>query len=582
MTAYERVRRGAKTIRHRLGEERGQALVMALAMVVIVLGFGVAVVAGALSSTKLTSHDMRVRRAQQAADAGVQSQIYQQSENNLASAYNFNGGLLGLSSIVDCLPLQVNANLQVTGLAAAQASTAGVCPPAVIPGTPPTSVAPYYTALDNHTYYESEFFSNSQNVSGSGLSYVEFPAVVSIGCDSATASTCGTATSSNVYSRELALLAPTGPIQAVEGSGNVTIVGISIAGLIGLGAVNGDIMAGGNVTMPSTLSLTVNLSGLALSSLFPTIGYGGTVSGNTGTAKTVKLSGGGCTASSYSTFSTKPCYIQRPPPLVTRPTPDNFSTICPACSVAGNITCASCTGGGYNSSNDTFSMSAGTASFKTGDYYFCNFNATGGAINAPTSGTGPVRIFILAPNSLPCSANGYTETSGAWNGGNFVATNGINNIAASLTEGTVSLAANPSAVQIYVEGDGVLNASAPYYDGANKVSIGTTSNSSALTQQLIVYAPTSTVNVDTSSCTSLLAGICTILSSSLGGVFEGSVVGDNVTLDAAVITQDLDIGNYPIESGANAFRVAEELPCNGSLSPPKLAGTSLSADTSGC
>jgi hypothetical protein len=558
-------------------EERGQALVMVLALLVIVLGFGVAVIAGALSAGQLTAHDMRARRAQQAADAGVQSQLYQQSENNLGASYNFNGGLLGLSSYLDCLPLQLNANLQVTGFASAQASSAGVCPPAVNSGTGKAQ-PPYYTALSNDTYYQSEFFSNTQDVNSSGLSYVEFPETVSMGCDSATASTCGTATSSNVYARELALLAPTGPVQAVEGSGNVTIVGISLLGL-GAGVVNGNIMAAGNLIMPSTLSVTVNLSGLAASTLSPTFGYGGTLTGNTGTAKTVKLSGGTCTAGGSANFATSPCSIQRQPPTISRPSPDTLSTICSACSTG--ITCTSCgTGLGYNSSTDTFSMTGGTAKFATGDYYLCNFKATGGTISAPSSGTGPVRIFILAPNSAPCSSNGYTETSGAWNGGNFTATNGVNNLAAGITEGTVSLAANPSAVQIYVEGDGVSSSSAPYYDGATSVAIGTSSNSSALTQQLIVYAPTSTVNVDTSSCLLGLSSICTILSASAGGVFEGSVVGENVTIDASVVTQDFDIGNFPIESGADAFRVAEQVHCDGSLA--NLGGTSLSADTSGC
>jgi hypothetical protein len=51
-----------------------------------------------------------------------------------------------------------------------------------------------------------------------------------------------------------------------------------------------------------------------------------------------------------------------------------------------------------------------------------------------------------------------------------------------------------------------------------------------------------------------------------------------VTVTAAAITQDLDIGNYPIDSGANAFRASEYVQCSNSLT--KLGNATT--DTGGC
>lgn len=62
-------------------------------------------------------------------------------------------------------------------------------------------------------------------------------------------------------------------------------------------------------------------------------------------------------------------------------------------------------------------------------------------------------------------------------------------------------------------------------------------------------------------------------------MFSGSIVGDNVTVTALAITQDLDIGNYPIDSGANSLRVSQFVQCDGSVT--KLTNN-LSADTAGC
>lgn len=91
---------------------------------------------------------------------------------------------------------------------------------------------------------------------------------------------------------------------------------------------------------------------------------------------------------------------------------------------------------------------------------------------------------------------------------------------------------------------------------------------------MVVYAPTSSVNLNTSVCLTLaiVGRVCA------GGVFEGSVVGDNTTVTAGTITQDLDIGNYPLYTGVNAFRPVEYVQCDTSVT--KLTVTS--SDLKGC
>jgi hypothetical protein len=166
-----------------------------------------------------------------------------------------------------------------------------------------------------------------------------------------------------------------------------------------------------------------------------------------------------------------------------------------------------------------------------------------------------------------------------WSGGNFNAYTGLNNALTGSVNG-VTGALDPSGLQIYDEGDGS-------YDNYTTVSIGDSStctgsflgvctSATAPTESMVVYAPTSAVTVNTGTCVVGVLGTCTL---GVAGVFDGSIVGDNVTTTAAAITQDLDIGNYPIESGANMLRVAETVQCDGSVT--KLSNN-LSTDTAGC
>ncbi len=554
-----------RTARARYADERGYVLVMLLAVMLFALAIGTAVLAETISSRQLTTHDMRVRRAQQAADAGVQQQLYDESEQNVAASYNFTGGPLALTGFVDCLVPEFNASVQLTGLYA-YASSAGACPSAWSSSTG-GALAPQYTALDNHDYYESEYFSNKEEVGGSGYgSVVEFPDVVALGCDSSSPSTCSTTPgpSGNAYSRELVKLAPTGPLQAIEGVGNVTINGLSALGL-GAVAINGDIDAGGQLTWP-TIAAAVNVSGSSIAATFAAKSFN--PSNGITTAQKVTLSGY-CSAGAPSAT----CDIERPAPITS-------ATTCAAC--ASGITCASCTGGGYNSGTDTFALTGGTATFAAGDYVFCNFNATGGTINTTPSSTAPVRIFILPPNlsnpSGPCYGQGSQNAStGVWTGvGNFTAIDGLNNALTGSVNG-VTGALNPSGLQIYDEGDG-------NWDNDTSVSIGEPAGCAALCinltslapQTMVVYAPTSSVNLNTGTCSVGLGATCLVGTAS---AFAGSVVGDNVEITATVITQDLDLGNYPLDSGSSALRPSQYVQCDASVTN---LTNSLSADTGGC
>lgn len=565
MTGWPPIRFASRRSAKPLKNEGGYVLVIVLWLLAVALAFGAVGIAEALSSQRLTTHDMRGRRAQQAADAGIQAQLYDAAENNFGTAYNFTGGVLGLSTFLDCVPLQLNANLQVGGLAV-YASTAGVCPAALnSSGSPVTG---FWSALDNHDYYESEYLSNKKEIGGSGAgSVVEFPEIVSIGCDSATASSCNTtpAPSTNVYSRELALLQPTGPVQAIEGMGNVTIQGLTALGVNAAAVVNGEVMSGGTLSLPA-LGVAVNTSWPTSGNpLLPTFGYTtNPAPASITTAHVVQLNGF-CSAASPSQL----CMIKRPAPTTT-------VTTCAAC--AAGITCSStCTGGGYNASNDTFTLTGGTENFAAGDYVFCNFNATGGTVNTSATSTTPVRIFILPPNQAPCSANGYTQNaSSVWNGGNFNATEGINDLLSGSLNG-VTGTTDPSGLQIYDEGDG-------NYDNDTTVTVGQPSSCATLLcislanlspQSMVIYAPTSAVTVNTGSCTLGLAGVCLAAAAT---TFAGSVVGDTVYMRATAITQDLDIGNYPIEGGANAVRADEYIQCDNSVT--SLANAT--SDTGGC
>lgn len=530
----------------RAAGEEGYVILFVLAVVTIVLAMGVAGLAGALSANSLTNHDTRVRRAQQAADAGVQAQLYQQSEADLgSSSYNLNGGLLGTGITVDCIVPNLSLSL-VTSLVSAYVSGNNACPQAESGG----GSTSYTGALGNHSFEQSEFFPNEVNA-GNGSEREMFPEIVSLGKDT----TPIPAGSGTVYAREKVLLAPVAPLQAIEGMGNVTLNGLSVLGINLLATVNGDISTTGTLNLP-TLTVGTNLLS---SSIFPTFSASQfCTNGLLGACPGLHIA-----TASYNTVPTTPCsagtpsstcVVQRTPVIISSSKPDcaNSSGVAVTCtnSLFGCASCYSSTG----TTADTFSMSSGTATFPPGDYVFCNFNVTGGTIST-TSSTSPVRIFIDSPSSSRCS--GDTSV------GNFAALTGIDNLLEPASPlGTTTA---PSSLQIYVAGNGTAN--------GTTVQLGPTSESLSLAAVYgaIIYAPMSNVTVNVPAACILT--VCT------GGVFDGSVIGDNVTMSALLVTEDLDINNLPLYAGVNAFRPVEEIQCDGSVT--SLSGNETT-DTGGC
>ncbi len=511
-------------VARRIADERGYVLVVVMALMAVAIAGAFALLASTLSAQQLTTRDTRVRAAQQAADAGLQATLYEQSETNLGSTYNDNGGVLGLSNFLDCDVPQVSASGQITGIVSLNAGTGGVCPQGETGSGTATS---NWQSLGNHTYYQAESVPNETQFEhgssgGSSSEDLEFPEFVAVGCSAATITDCENDDSSPTaqYWREEVILQPVSPLQAIEGMGNVTISGLSALGL-GEATLNGDVQTLGKLTTPTAL-LGLNTA-LTSSGLFPTLAassFGGTI---VSTAQEVTATP--CEAGDPSSN----CIIQRQPVTLT-------NSACTPCSSA--------MGSDYSATTHAFTQTSGTVNLTAGQYVLCNFDATGGTLNVQS---GPVQIFVASPNSTLCSGNGYTETSGSWNGGNFIAANGIDNSLKGSVNG-VSNAIDPSELQIYDLGDG------GGYDNATSVTIGNQSSSllsvNPITEAMVVYAPTSSVNLNTSVCLTLaiVGRVCA------GGVFEGSVVGDNTTVTAGTITQDLDIGNYPLYTGVNAFR----------------------------
>lgn len=221
-------------LRRSCSAEDGQALVLALVILVVGLVLGLGAVAFALNTSQQTAHDQRTRAAQQAADAGTQTQLYD-NVNSLSSGFNLNGGPLGLSDLLDCAVPELNPGV-VAGTVRLSARPAGLCPTVCVLASGscslPSASTGSWQPVDSETYQESEFLPNavpqqSQSASTSNGDDVLFPEIVAIGCHTTASSnedaSCNDGGPGNSYARQLTLLKPTGPLQAVEARNDVTI-----------------------------------------------------------------------------------------------------------------------------------------------------------------------------------------------------------------------------------------------------------------------------------------------------------------------------------------------------------------------
>jgi hypothetical protein len=481
--------------------KREDGVVVAIA--IMILSIGLLIGTAALAETLASrANTNRDLRSQRALHAANAGvQAVLYQENELnLNNLDFNNGLLGLNSIAYCIVPKLDVNLKVTGLATAFVNSAGVCP--TTDGTGGGGSTFSGMPVGDHGHYAAVMMPGATGSSTGPITLN--PKVVAVGWDDN-----GNASDTSHYRvRKIeAVLGPIAPFQAIEAAND-----LKITGLLGLTAtLNGNARANHNVTVPSVF-LNLNLS----STLIGSVTYGNSYSG----------------ALSVSHLYHQSNSVNRSAISISPSKPD--------CSVASNCTALGATN--YSSATHKFAISSGTATFNPGDYVFCNFSYTGGTITFNDSASAPVRIFIDSPTSTRCSGNAGSQ-------GNFTTTKALQNPLAGLTGAT-----GASGLQVYAVGNGT-------NDGTSVTVAGGSLN---VVQSLIVYAPTSNVNV-TAGC---LLVVCAAL--------EGSFIGYDTTINAAVITQDLDLNNYPLYSGLGAFHVQKYVECKA------IYPLSLTNPTDGC
>jgi hypothetical protein len=505
-------------LRHRrdlLGREGGYMMVVAMILIVIGIAAGAAAMTEALSARGHANRTQRSERALQAADAGVQTEVYRANQVNLGGLKLTSG--LSLSGIIDqlltCPIPQVNASGQVVGLQfTAIASVGRPCP--VNAGSGITNPGPNQEPVGDHAYFETQFVPGTTSVGD----FVQFnPKIVASGVDDN-----GASSSSNQYvSRRVeAILAPVMPWRTLEAANNLEIDVPAAAGVAGVTTFNGTAAAGGNFTLKgqglfggSLVGANVNGS----SGLGPAaIDYCGS---KTVTAMTLTLYLGNITKISSCSG------------LVNRPTVSLSPTKAACVPTAGPETCSTDAGFGTSyiggAQDEIYNpTSTKTISFGPGDYVFCSFHSAGPVNLNPTS-TQAVRIFIDSPSTSRCS--GFAGHNGI-TGGSFTANKGVGNLLA---------ATHPSQGQIYVVGNGT-------NDGT---SVTMTGSGLSLGQSAFVYAPSSNVTVDSST---LGTGL---------GALAGAFVGYDVTVSASTISQDLGLLNYPLSNVLGPFYVKQYIEC---------------------
>jgi Tfp pilus assembly protein PilX len=503
-------------LRGRAADEGGYVMIIALIVMVVTLAFATAALTGTLATRSSATRDLRSQRALQAADAGVEDGIYRFNQVNV-STLNFTGGLLGsaLSSITDCVIPQVNLGGVITAftLQAAVGVTNGAC---ALPSDSGVS-GPIGDTIQvgNHGFYEMQQVGGATTAGKIGPNIVLHPKVVAVGVDdggnsTTCTSTVPTATTTNtagcVVRRVMATLAPIDPFQLVEAGGNLTLNGAAIV-------ATGDMRADGNLSIPG-IGLTGAITGtnaLNLSGLTANITYGGAFTHATLFVPVLE------------TFTHQSGAVSRDPVTVD-------DTGCPlACvtpSLPSGVSAASLGGkngaaAAYDAIKNTINLTSSALTFAPGDYVLCNFNATGGSVStniASTSST-PVRIFIDSPTSSRCSSNGLGATQG-----NFNSSVGVSN----LVGGVIGLTGS-SQLQIYLVGNGTANGTTATIGGG-------------LTESMFLYAPMSSVNIS-------------------GLAFEGNAIGNDVTLNAVTLLENLAVNDYSLANAVGVFHVAHYTEC---------------------
>jgi hypothetical protein len=529
---------------------------MVLALLLVLIGFGLATAAltTTLASRTNADRDERSKRAQQAADAGIQTALYRANQTDMSTLQLSSG--LSLSSIIKqllvCPIPQVSAggSGQIAGLSftyLANAQIGNPCPSNSSSGTgnPFGNSEP----VGHHAYFQVQYDPGVTNVGD----FVEFkPTIVSDGFDDN-----GQTGSSDQYvsQRVEAILSPFMPWRTLEAVHDLSFDVPPALGALGLKVAgttlfNGTAAAGNNLTLDGqSLLNTFAASGISLSNGLTTPTALDYCNALTKTNIQLSLTLGNITKPSSGCSD-----------LVNRSTVQISSTKANCAPTTGVVSCTTLFSSSvYSSATDSIycTSSCPTLAFQPGDYVFCDFQYNG-TVNLNAASTQAVRIFIDNPNSSRCSGHGSHPSSGQPTGfqttyGNFVATHGVGNLLG---------ATHPSQAQVYVVGNGTNDGTVAYATGDSNL-LGTLSG-----EYMFLYAPTS--NVTVTGGQSCVLGTCVN-----AGTLSGAFIGYDVDASATAITEDLGLLNYPLSSTLGPFHVKQYVECSPVYPLPSTA-------TSGC
>jgi hypothetical protein len=512
-----------------LRSESGFVIPIVMFLVLIGLLLGAAALDETLTSRNHAVREDRSARALQAAQAGIQTELYRANQIDLTNQKLSSG--LSLSSIIGqlltCPVPTINAQGQVSGLTfKAIASVGSPCPSSASSGV--GSALNDKEAVGNHDYFETRLVPGT-NAAGD---YVQFsPKIVASGVDD---------NGSNTISRRIeAVLGPIQPFRTLEAVNDLTFTVPSTVNLLGINvasatAFNGTAAAGHDLKLQSAVSAVAAFTGTNISlsgglTEPSTLDYC-----NTYTQTNINLS-----LVLGSTTHASPCNG-----LVTRPAISISSSKadCPS-------SCSTLFGSPYKVSNDEiYNPSASTTvSFAPGDYVFCSFYSAGPVSISPTwpaGNGGAVRIFIDSPQSSRCS--GFATHDGI-KAGSFYAGKGVTNLLATT---------HPSQAQIYVVGD---PSSAWSNSSTPDTSVTATATGLVSGQGMFVYAPQSTVTVTSTPSCVVVLGLSVTCSGA--GTLAGALVGYNTNVSATAITEDLGLLNYPLSTTLGAYYVKQYIEC---------------------
>jgi hypothetical protein len=544
----------SKQLRARRTLRSEDGIVMVLALVLVLIGFGLATAAltTTLASRTNADRDERSKRAQQAADAGIQTALYRANQTDMSTLQLSSG--LSLSSIIKqlltCPIPQVNASGQITGLTfTAVASIGNPCPSNSASGTgaPQTDSEP----VGHHAYFQVQYNPGLTNVGD----FIEFkPTIVADGFDNN-----GQTGSSGQYvsQRVEAILTPFMPWRTLEAGHNLTFdvppalnaLGLKVAGTT---AFNGTAAAGNNLTLDGqSLVNTFAATGISLSNGLTSPTALDYCNALTETNIQLSLALGNITKPSSGCSD-----------LVNRSTIQLSSTKPNCAPTTGVVNCSTLFSPNvdYSSATDSIycTSSCPALTFQPGDYVFCDFQYNG-SVSLNASSTQAVRIFIDNPGSSRCPGVSATHSGGTppaafqSHYGNFVATHGVGNLLG---------VTHPSQAQVYVVGNGSNDGTVAYATGDSSL-LGTLSG-----EYMFLYAPTS--NVTVSGGQSCILGTCVN-----AGTLSGAFVGYDVDASATAITEDLGLLNYPLSNTLGPFHVKQYVECPPAHPLPATA-------TSGC